>query len=301
MTEQHKTRIISKTIERMAASSHLPGDLVTLLGQTALLQAEADIGLALDLTGFDFSSPDSLASPLCPADQLPLDPTHFKALADRILDLVLTPDPGMPEAMIEAAKAVIADIEAGTLDLETPLAEVLGRFAGNPDTPVLTAWEDRFPQTPAFLSFLVAAAAAPCLEAGAAGLAEAAGLVPDRINAKGACPVCGSPPFMLELRGKEGQRFGHCACCRHTYRIRRIACPCCDSDDVDAQTYFTADQEPGFRVETCSKCKTYIKTIDFRNLDREAFAPLNDLESLPLDILAEQEGYARTAPSVWQI
>ena len=132
-------------------------------------------------------------------------------------------------------------------------------------------------------------------------MAEAAGLDREQILSQGSCPVCGSLPYMLELRGKEGQRYAHCPCCRYTYRIRRLACACCNSDDAEALTYITAEGEPGYRVETCSRCNTYVKTIDFRDLDREAFAPLNDLESLPLDILASDEGFQRMAPSIWCI
>ncbi len=296
MTEHHNTRIISRTIERMAKASHLPGELVSLLGRTALCQAEANKGISLDLTGRDLAG-----SPLCPPESLPFDPEHVRALADRILDLVMDPDLAMPDPMIQAAQAVKSDLEAGTLDLDAVLVEILGRFSGEQDTPILSAWADKTPEVPAFLAFLATAAAAPSIAAGAQGLAEAASLSPDRIHTKGTCPVCGSLPFMLELRGKEGQRYAHCACCRHTYRIRRLACPCCDTDDAKALTYFTADKEPGYRVETCSHCNTYVKTIDFRELDREACAPLNDLESLPLDILADDEGYRRMAPSVWQI
>jgi len=296
MTGNHSTRIISRAIERMAAASHLPGDLVTLLGQTALRQAETGSEICLDLSGQDLSG-----APICPPDRLPIDPKHLRDLADRILDLVLDPGLGMPAPMADAARTVRAALETGELGLEAALAEVLGRFTGQQDSPVLSAWAAKMPDVPAFLAFLTMAAAAPSLEAGAQGLADAAGLAPDRIRSQGACPICGSLPFMLELRGKEGQRYAHCACCRHTYRIRRLACACCDSDDAEALTYFTAEGEPGYRVETCSHCNTYVKTIDFRNLDREAFAPLNDLESLSLDILAGDQEYQRMAPSVWQI
>jgi FdhE protein len=80
-----------------------------------------------------------------------------------------------------------------------------------------------------------------------------------------------------------------------------MACPSCGTQDPDKLKYFTTDGETGFRVETCDTCRTYVKTIDFRALDRQVFAPLNDLESLALDLLAQDHKYVRLAPSVWRI
>ncbi len=293
--ENSRSRIITTTIERMRALPHLPGELVSLLGRTAQLQAESGTGQTLDLSGLDLSG-----SPLCPPDRLPLDRGHFLSLADRILDLVLDPCLELPDPMTAAAQVVKGALDKGELDLETALHEVLNRFAGG-QQPLLDAWAEKTPGAPSFLAFLAAAAAAPSLASGAAALAEAAGLDRDQIHPRGSCPICGSLPYLLELQGKEGQRMAHCSLCRHTYRIRRLACAGCDTDQGARLRYFTAEGEPGFRVETCDHCRTYVKTIDFRQLDREAFAPLNDLESLALDILAGNQGFERMAPSVWCI
>lgn len=64
--------------------------------------------------------------------------------------------------------------------------------------------------------------------------------------------------------------------------------------------YFTVDSEPGYQVHTCRSCKSYIKIADFRELTgREFLAALDDLESLPLDMAAQQEDFHRVAPSEW--
>jgi len=296
MIEKNELRIITSTIERMKGKPHLPHELVSLLGQTALLQAESGCGVNLDLSKTDLSG-----SPLCPPDRLLLDVEQFKSLAGQILDLILDPSVDVPGPMAEAAQILQTALDTEALNLEAALGEVQLRFTSDQGTePILTAWARRTPGAPSFLAFIVAAAACPSLKAGAAALADAAMLDQEHIHSQGTCPICGSLPYMLELKGKEGQRFAHCPLCRHTYRIRRLACACCNSDDGDKLKYFTADGEPGYRVETCDNCQTYIKTIDFRQLDREACAPLNDLESLPLDILAGDEGFHRV-PSVWCI
>ncbi len=295
--KNNRQRIISKTMERMAGNDHLPQDLVSLLGQTAKCQAEATDSLTLDLSGIDMSR-----SPLCLPTEFPLDRDHFSALAEKLIDLILTSSKNKSAPMFDAGQVFKSALLSDSLPLEAALRELQARFTGHiAAEPVLSAWAKKTPKAPSAMAFLAVAAAAPALEAAALALAAAAGHNPDKIHATGDCPVCGSLPYILELREKEGQRFAHCAHCRHTYRIRRIACACCNTDTADQLKYFTVDGEPGYRVDTCEACKTYIKTMDFRKLDREVFAPLNDLESMALDILAENEGYHRMASSVWCI
>ena len=49
-----------------------------------------------------------------------------------------------------------------------------------------------------------------------------------------------------------------------------------------------------------ASCKSYIKIADFREFfGRESIPALDDLESLPLDIAAQNEDFHRVAPSEW--
>nr|WP_319491570.1 formate dehydrogenase accessory protein FdhE [uncultured Desulfobacter sp.] len=297
MESLSQTRIILSTMARLDSREHLPADLSALLGKTALLQAENTGGLELDLSGIPLSQ-----IPVCSPLNFPLDIKNFIALAARIMAAILDAKDVMPAALVDAVVLIQGAVEKKALSFEQAWNEILTRFAGGDFSgPVLKTWEAQTPDAPSALPFLIMVAAAPSLQAAGIALAEAEGIDPEQIHTNGACPVCGSPPYMLELRGKEGQRFAHCSFCRFTYRIRRLACACCNIDKADQLAGFTAEGEPGFRVETCTQCNTYIKTIDFRELDREAFAPLNDLESLPLDMLAANHGYKRMALSAWCI
>nr|WP_320192638.1 formate dehydrogenase accessory protein FdhE [uncultured Desulfobacter sp.] len=292
-----QTRIILSTMERLDSREHLPADLSALLGKTALLQAENTGGLQLDLSGIPLSQ-----VPVCSPLDFPLDMKNFKVLTARIMAAILDARDIMPPSLVDAVVQLHGAVEKKALSFEQAWNEIQNRFAGDDFSgPVLKQWENQTPDAPSALPFLVMAAAAPSLQAAGGALSEAKGIDPEQIHTSGACPVCGSPPYMLELRGKEGKRFAHCSFCRFTYRIRRMACACCNIDKADQLTGFTAEGEAGFRVETCAQCNTYIKTIDFRELDRETFAPLNDLESLPLDMLAANHGYKRMALSVWCI
>lgn len=292
-----QTRIILNTLARLDSRVHLPADLSALLGKTALLQAENAGGLQLDLSGIPLSQ-----RPICSPLNFPVDMNNFNTLTARIMETILDAKDNMPASVVDAVVQFQGAVEKNEIAFEQAFNEVRIRFAGGDFSgPVLQKWENQTPDAPSALSFLVMAAAAPSLQAAGFALAEAKGIDPEQIHTSGTCPVCGCPPYMLELQGKEGQRFAHCSFCRLTYRIRRVACACCNIDTADQLTGFTAEGEPGFRVETCAQCNTYIKTIDFRELDREAFAPLNDLESLPLDMLAANHGFKRMALSAWCI
>ncbi|MCG8551563.1 MAG: formate dehydrogenase accessory protein FdhE [Desulfobacterales bacterium] len=284
-------------MERLDSREHLPADLSALLGKTALLQAKHTGGLQLDLSGIPLSQ-----APVCSPLNFSLDMKNFKVLTARIMAAILDAGDAMPASVVDAVGLFQRAVEKNELSFEQAWNEILTRFSGGGFSgPILKKWEAQTPDAPSALPFLVMAGAAPSLQAAGRVLAETKGIDPKQIHTSGACPVCGSPPYILELRGKEGQRFAHCSFCRFTYRIRRLSCACCNIDKADQLIGFTAEDEPGFRVETCAKCNTYIKIIDFRELDRKAFAPLNDFESLPLDMLAATHGYKRMALSAWCI
>ncbi|MFZ5813013.1 MAG: formate dehydrogenase accessory protein FdhE [Thermodesulfobacteriota bacterium] len=167
------------------------------------------------------------------------------------------------------------------------------------------AGDDRFfrtvgsltPQTPRFIGFLVQAAMSPGLEI--LGERIYARFPKDRTWTHGHCPVCGSPPLMSRLLGKEGARHLTCSFCHVEYRARRLMCPYCGEDDAQKLDYFTTPDEPGYRVDTCSTCKQYIKTTDFRTFDRPSQPLLDDLESLALDIAMQKRGFSRPVLSAW--
>ena len=56
------------------------------------------------------------------------------------------------------------------------------------------------------------------------------------------------------------------------------------------------EEEPGFRVSTCDECRTYVKIVE-NSVLKEMTADLADMASLPLDIVAQEKGYARRAPN----
>jgi FdhE protein len=111
---------------------------------------------------------------------------------------------------------------------------------------------------------------------------------------KSYCPICGSKPVMAELVGQERKRFLICSCCGYEWRFKRIQCPFCENEERRQFKYFfTEEEDRACRVETCQKCKKYIKTVDTEELDEEFIPSVEDVGTLYLDVLAKKEGYER--------
>ena len=109
--------------------------------------------------------------------------------------------------------------------------------------------------------------------------------------AEGYCPVCGKEPKIGELREEEGFRYLFCNQCGLEWSYRRVKCPFCGNEDQRTLAYFTVEDEEKYRVDVCNKCKRYIKTVDFRKTRERPNLDVEDIATLHLDVLANEEGY----------
>jgi FdhE protein len=149
------------------------------------------------------------------------------------------------------------------------------------------------------LLFLARSSINPVLEAYAERLK---GYVEQESWWRGYCPVCGSEPVIAELRIDAGERFLLCSSCGFQWRFKRLACPFCGNEDHEKLRHFYTDAEgKAYRVDVCDECKKYIKTIDIRELREEVIPLVEDMGTLHLDIIAQNEGYKRGATSILEI
>jgi FdhE protein len=109
--------------------------------------------------------------------------------------------------------------------------------------------------------------------------------------AEGYCPICGKEPKIGEIREEEGRRFLFCTQCGFEWRFMRIKCPFCGNEEQQTLAYFSIEGEERYRVDVCNECKRYIKTVDFRETKEEANLDVEDIATLHLDMLANEEGY----------
>ncbi len=113
---------------------------------------------------------------------------------------------------------------------------------------------------------------------------------------RGYCPICGSPPA-LSLFEEDGKRFFCCSFCWYKWRTRRIFCHNCENTDHETLHYYSFEDDEGYRIDVCDKCKKYIKTIDTRNLERFIYPPLEYLSTAHLDIKISEMGFEHTLES----
>jgi len=286
-----ETSRLDRKLTQLRKKSYISAELIDLLDEVTHLHLaalpEAQVTLPPDS---ELSPPEAVMQgvSLINRENFPFDAAQAEELLGKLVDMVGKSD----SPLGEGARIVAEALDKGDL---TP-AELF-RHVLDDDTTFFATWAERMPEAPRTLPFLALAAMGPSIEAAAGLLAEK--LPAMKVPLVGTCPVCGSMPLISSLEQKEGFRHATCSFCRHHYRIKRIACPVCGEDDQKKLTFFTVDEEPGFRVDVCESCKTYVKTIDFRDLDRVALPVLDDLDSLALDYVAANQGYRRATLSAW--
>jgi FdhE protein len=113
------------------------------------------------------------------------------------------------------------------------------------------------------------------------------------------CPFCNRNPALGILRpqGDGARRSLLCGFCLAEWEFRRIVCPGCGQQDHAKLPVYTAAELAHIRVECCDTCQTYIKSID---LTKNGLAdPLVDeLASVPLNLWAQEHGYAKLHPNL---
>ena len=148
---------------------------------------------------------------------------------------------------------------------------------------------------------LIGAALQVCWSAAAARLTPSTIAPPGLVETPpGVCPVCGAPPVAAVLRigGQEdGLRYLHCGLCASEWHVVRAKCSLCDN--TRGITYLglaepgaEPDAQPAVQAEACPECRGYLKLCRVErdpNLDPWA----DDLATLALDLLVDQEGYER--------
>lgn len=110
------------------------------------------------------------------------------------------------------------------------------------------------------------------------------------------CPFCGSRPDMAAVvMEKSGKRYLHCALCENQWPFKRIACAVCGIEDASQLEYFSSEGDTRYRLDVCSACDGYIKTIKldkFEEIDDVDLAVENIL-TVHLDSAAIQKGYKK--------
>jgi FdhE protein len=284
-------RLMEGKLALIRAADMLPEELVSLVEQVLPLQIKARDTASVtlpDQTSCATAEAMFAGSPMVLRENFPHDMDQALQLFPVLLEILA----GTGGAAALAADTLRAAIATGELD---PAAALRALPAG--DEALFSAWRQRLPESPRALGFLAASALWPGLNAAALALANR---LPENLpHDRGHCPLCGSLPYITSLREKEGLRFGVCSFCGFEHRIRRLCCPYCDEGDTAKLKLFRVEEYPGVAVGVCETCSMYVKTLDFRELDNAALPALDDMATVALDVLAQNQGYKRPTLSAW--
>jgi FdhE protein len=117
---------------------------------------------------------------------------------------------------------------------------------------------------------------------------------------RGYCPVCGSWPSFAELRGIERERRLRCGCCGADWPLQPLRCAFCGELDHEKLGALQPEGEEQLRrVETCESCRGYLKSAATYGALAIRTLVLLDLTTIPLDLVAQERGYARPARPGW--
>ncbi len=120
------------------------------------------------------------------------------------------------------------------------------------------------------------------------------------------CPVCATRPVgsVLRIGGAQANlRYLVCALCHTEWNMVRVKCSSCEHDK--GVHYLSLSQAPdspqaaqaAVRAEACDECKSYLKIFG-QDKDPQVDPCADDLATLALDVLVDEQGFARSGPNL---
>jgi FdhE protein len=129
----------------------------------------------------------------------------------------------------------------------------------------------------------------------------------ERFDVPTVCPACATRPVASVVRiggERNNLRYLVCALCSTEWNMARIQCSACQADKgvhyltLQAEGAQAASgTEAARKAEACDECKSYLK-IFYQDKDPNVDAVADDLASLALDVLVDEQGYGRTGPNL---
>ncbi len=110
------------------------------------------------------------------------------------------------------------------------------------------------------------------------------------LETKGSCPCCGEPIRLAVLEGK-GTKMIVCPRCEAKWQQKRLQCSCCGNEDHKKLSYYTVEEDKNLQIEVCEECNSYMKIIDTRKKYKKLTPFLLDVNSIHLDIIAQEKGF----------
>lgn len=110
---------------------------------------------------------------------------------------------------------------------------------------------------------------------------------------RGWCPICGRKPITARIKKGQKKRYMVCPLCNIEFLVDLFYCPHCENVEPIKFTFINFEHFPEYSIEVCEKCKHYIKVIDENKIKNKIPRGLEDILTIPLDIIAQNEGFKR--------
>ncbi|MBJ6802159.1 formate dehydrogenase accessory protein FdhE [Geomonas propionica] len=113
---------------------------------------------------------------------------------------------------------------------------------------------------------------------------------------QGTCYVCGAGATLAELQDDDQVKHLRCAQCGADWHHPRLQCHHCGNEDRTTLRYLYVEGREHRRVEVCDACRGYLKVITSFTPTPPELLVVEDLATLELDFLAQQQGYRMPPP-----
>lgn len=110
---------------------------------------------------------------------------------------------------------------------------------------------------------------------------------------QGYCPICGSWPVLIEAL--DGRSVLRCSFCAYAWTLADPGCVYCGNTEPTFVTSAPGAGRPDRRLETCLKCRSYVKAVDVDELSPFPLGAISDLETMDLDVRTMKQGFQRPA------
>lgn len=219
-------------------------------------------------------------SPLLAGAIIPIDAGFVEAWLRRVLAMVgqVGPEAGSLRAVASASELAPLALMEAAINADDERLEASGIALGVDAEP---------------LSVAAGLAAIPLLQA----LRRRFGGAVDPAWSEGTCPVCGDWPLLAEQRGLERARRLRCGRCGSDWAQPGVRCPYCATTGLAARSELVATQDgESRRVETCTACHGYLKSVSTLRAWTGDEILLADLATVDLDLVALERGFTRPMP-----
>lgn len=106
------------------------------------------------------------------------------------------------------------------------------------------------------------------------------------------CPICGAESHISRLRVNDGRRFMFCDRCFSEWETRYLECVHCGNNEPGSIKYISVENNESYQIFVCDKCKGYLKTFDERVNGVTTDLFIANMETIYLDLLAQDKGYS---------